>query len=238
MSPDSGAANRAGKQTPFGTPVPQNQNGQPATSQRSQQTSLPPQPEAAPAAPQQSSDYATLIQQSHTAVGRGDLSGAMRLATQALSMDRTRPDPYSVIAVAALYRDGDVETAKQNYETAVQLGGTANFTLLHDHDGQFTDTCRGPLIITKTSVEFRPTNPAHTFKVPRNDIREAKMNKGIGRFIGSQIGRIKRGQREPAETGVMDAFHIKTMDGNYNFTGTSRTKRAEEDIILSLLRAK
>jgi len=153
-------------------------------------------------------------------------------------MDRNKPDAYSLIAFASLYHSGDVETAKQNYSEAVQLGGVANFVVLHDHDGQFTDTCRGHLIISKSSIEFRPSDGAHTFKVARSEIREAKMNKGLSKFIGSQLGRLKRGSRDPAENAPGDAFHIRTTDGNYNLIGTSRTRRAEAEMIVALLRGK
>lgn len=232
---ENGAANRnvnpVENPGPFGAPVRSPQFAQSGTNQEPTQT----EPNAVP---RQNSDYSGLIHQAQASADRGDLGNAMRLAAQALALDRNKPEPYSVVAFASLYRLDDVETARQNYEEAVQLGGSGKFVVVHDHDGQFADTCRGPLIISRSSVEFRPTNAAHTFKVSRNEVREAKMNKGISKFIGSQIGRLKRGSREPADNSPSDTFHIRTVDGNYNFVGTSRTKRAEADMILGLLRGR
>ncbi len=105
------------------------------------------------------------------------------------------------------------------------------FEVAHDHGGQFANYCRGTLRITASTVESAGTE--HSFKAARNQVAEAKTNKGFGRFMG----KILKGGRNSGEDirGGAGSFHIRIPQGNFNLISLGKDRSADAAKILSLL---
>ena len=71
-----------------------------------------------------------------------------------------------------LYGGNDLEGARQNYQQALEYGGTIWFRVHHDHqNGSFRDRCLGDLGISRDTVQFLGQDPPHNFKALRNTIK-------------------------------------------------------------------
>jgi serine/threonine protein kinase len=181
----------------------------------------------------QGGSYADLVNQARAALNRHNSAQALAVATQAVRLDASKPDAYSVLAFANLYYNHDMAAAASAARDAVQHGGTARFRVKHDHlEGRFLQTCSGDLLVGRSGVQYVADNAVHSFQAARTEIKEAKLNKGVLGFI---TGFGKR-RRDDDESGASsNAFHVKTAADNYNLIGTSPNRREEADLILGLI---
>ena len=124
-------------------------------------------------------------------------------------------------------RQGEYKQARELLETALRNGGTASFTLIHDHSkGNFEKdpkaSCVGPLTVSTTEIKFDGVGAgdSHHFAASWTEFLEAGSNK----FFGSGIG----------------GFHVTIKpEGKYqNINLAPRSKeKAEAKLIVELLNA-
>jgi hypothetical protein len=159
--------------------------------------------------------YEDLIDQATTALDKEQTAEAVSLLEQAVKMDANKPMAYAFLGWAELYGKGNPAGAEAFMRQAVERGGAAIFRATHDHDGLFTNSCKGSLFITKTEVTFKADDGGDTFEAADANIKEVKTN----RLVGAQFG----------------AFHLKLGDGkNYNFAPATK-RQVEARMIISLI---
>jgi len=164
-------------------------------------------------------NYDDLIARATGALRTSDFQTAIRLSQQAVDLDPNRAGAYEIAGVAQLYDLNDVNAAATAMRAAVQHGGSASFSVSHDHDGLFQTYCQGSLYITNFGVNYRSNDGAHTLLAGRADLKEVGRNSLVGAKFFS--------------------FHIKVNQNgktqNFNFA-PGRLTAAERDLILDLLK--
>jgi hypothetical protein len=164
-------------------------------------------------------NYDDLIARATGAMQTSDFQTALRLSQQAVDLDPKRAGAYEISGIAQLYGLQDVSAAKLAMRAAVERGGSAAFSVSHDHDGLFKTYCQGSLYITKVAVNYRSNDGAHAFLASHTDLKDIGRNSFVGAGIFS--------------------FHIKVNQNgktrNFNFA-PGRLTAAERDLILELLK--
>jgi len=164
-------------------------------------------------------NYDDLIARATAAMRTSDFQTAARLSQQAVDLDPNRAGAYEIAGIAQLYGLKDLNAAGTAMRAAVQHGGSASFSVTHDHDGLFKTYCQGSLYITKVGVNYRSNDVAHTFLASHTDLKDVGRNS----FLGANIS----------------SFHIKVSQNgksrNFNFAPGSFTA-AERDLIVELLK--
>jgi hypothetical protein len=164
-------------------------------------------------------NYGALIAQANSKLQASDFETVVSLSQQAIALDPNRPGAYEVMGIAQLYGLKDVTAASSAMRAARERGGTAAFTVTHDHDGSFQTYCQGQLNIVNFGVSYRSYDGTHSFLVSHDDIKEAGLNK----LVGSNL----------------HAFHIKINQAGktmtYNFAPGTLTA-GESTLILQLLK--
>ena len=166
-------------------------------------------------------NYDDLIARANAAMRTSDFQTAIRLSQEALNLDPNRPGAYEITGIAQLYGLKDVNAAAAAMRAAVQHGGSASFSVSHDHDGVFKTYCQGSLYVTTFGFNYRSNDGAHAFLASHTDLKEI----GRNRFFGAGLF----------------SFHIKANQNgkttNFNFAPGSLTA-AERDLILELLKSQ
>jgi hypothetical protein len=164
-------------------------------------------------------NYDDLIARATGALRTSDFQTAIRLSQQAVDLDPNRAGAYEIAGVAQLYGLNDGNAAATAMRAAVQHGGSASFSVSHDHDGFFGTYCQGSLYITNFGVNYRSNDGAHTFLAGRTDLKDVGRNS----FVGAKFF----------------SFHIKVSQNgqiqNFNFAPGKLTA-TERDLILDLLK--
>jgi hypothetical protein len=164
-------------------------------------------------------NYDDLISRANRALQASDFQTVVRLSQQAISLDPNRPGAYEVAGIAQLYGLKDASAAATAMRAARERGGSAAFSVTHDHDGSFQTYCQGQLDIVNFGVSYRSRDGAHSFLISHDDIKELGLNK----FVGSNL----------------HSFHIKVSHNgkttNYNFAPGTFTAD-ESNLILQLLK--
>lgn len=104
------------------------------------------------------------------------------------------------------------------------------FAVAHDHGGGFAEICQGQLVVSGDTVEFRGN--AHSFRVKKSEVLEAKMNKSIARVLGKAFG------RGSSTIGGQNSFHIKVAAGNFNFVTLGEDRKGDATLILNAIHEK
>lgn len=164
-------------------------------------------------------NYDDLISRANGALQASDFQAAIRLSQQAEALDPNRPGAYEVAGIAQLYGLKDASAAATAMRAARERGGSAAFSVTHDHNGAFQTYCQGSLYVVNFGVSYRSRDGAHSFLISHNDIKEFGLNK----FVGSNL----------------HSFHIKVSQNgkttNYNFAPGTLTAD-ESNLILELLK--
>jgi hypothetical protein len=164
-------------------------------------------------------NYDDLIARANAAMRASDFQTAIRLSQQGVDLDPNRPGAYEIAGIAQLYGLNDTNAAALAMRAAVQHGGSASFSVSHDHDGAFQTYCQGSLYITNFGINYRSNDGAHVFLVSHSDVKEV----GRNNFVGAKFF----------------SFHIKVSQNgksqNFNFA-PGRLTAAERDLILDLLK--
>lgn len=183
----------------------------PNNSAASNPGSAPPQPPAL--------KYEDVIAKANGALQAADYQNAIRLSQQAVDIDPNRPQAFEIAGIAQLYGFKDVGAAATAMRAAVQRGGSASFSVTHDHDGFFQSYCQGSLYISSQGVSFRSNDGKHSLAVNRADVKGA----GLNSFVGANFY----------------SFHVKVNQNNksktYNFA-PGMLSAAETNLILELLK--
>jgi serine/threonine protein kinase len=190
----------------------------PAAVTATEQQQTPPPAAQDPAPAQAAATYSDILRQAQQATRARDYPLATQLSRQAMQLNPNRPEAYANLGWVLLYGSNDLEGARQNYQQALDYGGTIWFRVHHDHqNGSFRDKCLGDLGISRDIVQFLGQDPSHNFKAPRTTIKEA------------------RGNRSPFNS-VSGDFHIKLNDNrNYNMVSVVQAKPLR-DIIVDFLK--
>jgi hypothetical protein len=174
--------------------------------------------------------YETGLQMIHSYVSTGKTDQALSALQAIAAEESTRPEAYQLMG-QIYYDQGDFSQAGEMFGRAIDRGGQAVFTVTHDDLGgptpvnewgdRWIEFCRGELIITSRSVQFKAGLPRHAFTVSRAEIRDV----GGNLRVGSKLG----------------AFHIKIRihgrDQTFNFA--PKTKGPDErNMIVDLLSAQ
>jgi hypothetical protein len=153
-------------------------------------------------------NYDDLVSRANSALQASDFQSVVRLSQQATALNPNRPEAYEVVGIAQLYGLEDVTAASTAMRAARERGGTAAFTVTHDHDGSFQTYCQGQLDIVNFGVSHRSYNGTHSFLVSHDDIKEV----GLNRLVGSNL----------------HSFHIKVNQNGktmtYNFAPANEKK--------------
>ena len=72
-----------------------------------------------------------------------------------MGIDPNRPQAYEIAGIAQLYGFKNPGEAATAMRAAVQRGGSASFSVTHDHDGFFQTYCQGSLYISRQGVSYR-----------------------------------------------------------------------------------
>ena len=164
-------------------------------------------------------NYDDLIARATGAMQTSDFQTALRLSQQAVDLDPNRAGAYEIAGIAQLYGLKDLKAAAATMRAAVQHGGSASFSVSHDHDGFFKTYCQGSLYITKFGVNYRSNDGAHAFLASHTDLKDIDSNS----FVGANFF----------------SFHIKVSQNgkakNFNFAPGSLTA-AERDLIVDLIK--
>jgi hypothetical protein len=164
-------------------------------------------------------NYDDLISRANSALQASDFQTAVRLSQQAVALDPNRPGAYEVAGIAQLYGLKDMSAAATAMRAARERGGSAAFSVTHDHDGSFQTFCQGSLYIVNFGLSYTSKDGAHSFLISHNDIKEF----GVNRFVGSNL----------------HSFHIKVSQNGktttYNFAPGTLTAD-ESNLILQLLK--
>lgn len=164
-------------------------------------------------------NYGDLIARATGAMQTSDFQAALRLSQQAVDLDPNRAGAYEIAGIAQLYGLKDLNAAAAAMRAAVQHGGSASFSVSHDHDGFFKTYCQGSLYITKVGVNYRSNDGAHAFLTSHTDLKDI----GPNSFVGANLF----------------SFHIKVSQNgktkNFNFAPGSLTA-AERDLIVDLMK--
>jgi hypothetical protein len=164
-------------------------------------------------------NYDDLISRANAAMRTSDFQTAIRLSQQAVDLDPNRAGAYEIAGIAQLYGLNDANAAAMAMRAAVQHGGSASFSVSHDHDGFFGTYCQGSLYITNFGINYRSNDGAHAFLVSHSDLKDVGRNS----FVGAKFF----------------SFHIKVSQNgktqNFNFAPGKLTP-AERDLILDLLK--
>ena len=166
--------------------------------------------------------YDTLTSQGVSFIAAGDTDGAVNVYLQAIKLQPKSWKAYAALGELYLYTVGDLPQALTYYRAAIARGGVVTFHVHHDRGGgNFTVASDGRLTVSRSAVAFSGGG-SDSFRVSKNEVREAKMNKVVGLFARGQISAM--------------AFHIRLASGkNYNFAPGSNFTLAERDLILSLI---
>ena len=162
--------------------------------------------------------YEDVIAKANGALQASDFQNAIRLSRQAVEIDPNRPQAYEIAGIAQLYGVKDLGAGATAMRAAVERGGSASFSVTHDHDGFFQTYCQGSLYLNSQGVSYRSNDGNHSFAVNYAAVSQAGQNS----FVGANIY----------------SFHIKVIENkktrNYNFApGTFSA--AESNLILELL---
>ena len=164
-------------------------------------------------------NYGDLIARATAAMQASDFQTALRLSQQAVDLDPNRAGAYEIAGIAQLYGLKDLNAAAAAMRAAVQHGGSASFSVSHDHDSFFKTYCQGSLYITKVGVNYRSNDGAHAFLASHRDLKDI----GPNSFVGANLF----------------SFHIKVSQNgktkNFNFAPGSLTA-AERDLIVGLMK--
>jgi hypothetical protein len=160
-------------------------------------------------------NYDELMSRANRALQASDFQLVVKLSQQAIVLDQNRPGAYEIAGIAQLYGLKNVSAASRAMRAARERGGTAAFSVTHDHDGSFQTYCQGQLDIVNFGVSYSSKDGAHSFLISHDDIKEFGLNK----FVGSSL----------------HSFHIKTRTTTYNFAPGTFTAD-ESNLILQLLK--
>lgn len=167
--------------------------------------------------------YDTLTSQGVSFIANGDSDGAVDVYMRAIKLVPKNPKAYAALGELYLYTVGNLPEALKYYHAALARGGVITFHVHHDRGGgNFTVASDGRLLISNSSVAYASAGGSDSFKVSKNDVREAKPNKVVGLFAHGQVS--------------LMAFHIRLGSGkNYNFAPGSNFALAERDLIISII---
>jgi len=167
--------------------------------------------------------YDTLTAQGISFIANGDTDSAVDVYLQAVKLDPNNPKAYAALGELNLYTIGNLAEAVKYYDAAIVRGGVVTFHVHHDRGGgNFTVASNGRLLVSNSSVSFVSAGGSDSFKVSKDEVKEAKPNKVMGLFSHGQL--------------KLMAFHIRVAGGkNYNFAPGSNFKSAERDLILNLI---
>jgi hypothetical protein len=162
---------------------------------------------------------------SAAAIAGEDSDRAMLELRRVTADQPSRPEAYEAMAGISL-RKQDYIQAREQFGLALDRGGKATFSIIHDHSrGNFDlkdpkATCVGELTIFSDAVRFEGPGDGDHFSANWADVRDTGSNK----FFGSGIG----------------GFHLTTTASgkykNVNLAPESKDK-AEGKLILELLSA-
>jgi serine/threonine protein kinase len=167
--------------------------------------------------------YDTLTGQGVSLIASGDTDGAVAVYLKAINLQPKSWKAYAALGELYLYTIGDLGQAVTYYRGAVARGGVATFHVHHDlGGGNFTVASDGRLMISNSTVAFVSANGSGSFKVSKNEVKEAQKNRLVGMLAHGQLS--------------LMAFHVRLVTGkNYNFAPGSTFTIAERDLILSLI---
>lgn len=173
--------------------------------------------------PDATSAYDTLVGQAATYVTTGDSESAANVYREAIKVAPQKPEAYAALGELYLYTIGNLPEALKYYHAAIARGGTVTFHVRHDRGGgNFTLAGDGRLLLSNSSVAYASETGSDSFKVLREEVKEAKHNKVLGIFARGQLS--------------VFSFHIRLDSGkNYNFAPGSNFKEAERDLILNII---
>ena len=120
-----------------------------------------------------------------------DKQGALSSLQQAVRLDPNNSRGYQLLGFMNLYGFSNFDEAERNMKESLARGGSAVFRVFHDHDGLFTDTCKGSLFVAKDTVRFESDNNVHTFQTTDADIKQVKTNSVFKRAFQTKTGSFK-----------------------------------------------
>ena len=137
-------------------------------------------------------DYDSLIDRAVDQYdNKQDKQGALSTLQQAVSMEPNNSRAYQLLGFMNLYGFSNFNEAERNMREALARGGSAVFRVFHDHDGLFTDTCKGSLFVAKDTVRFESDDNIHTFQANDADIKQVKTNNAFKRAFQTKTGSFK-----------------------------------------------
>ena len=117
-----------------------------------------------------------------------DKQGALATLQQAVKLDANNARAYQLLGYMNLYGFNNFVEAERNMKESISRGGSAVFRVFHDHNGTFSEFCKGSLYIAKDTVRFESDDNVHTFQTTDADIQKIKTNSAFKRAFQSKNG--------------------------------------------------
>lgn len=114
--------------------------------------------------------------------------GAISSLQQAVKLDPNNSRAYQLLGYMNLYGFSNFIESERNMKESLNRGGSAVFRVFHDHNGLFTDTCKGSLYVAKDTVRFESDDNVHTFQTNDADIQKIKTNSVFKRAFQTKSG--------------------------------------------------
>ena len=117
-----------------------------------------------------------------------DKQGALTTLQEAVKLNPNNARAYQLLGYMNLYGFNNFVEAERNMKESINRGGSAVFRVFHDHNGSFSEFCKGSLYIAKDTVRFESDDNIHTFQTTDADIQKIKTNSAFKRAFQSKNG--------------------------------------------------
>lgn len=122
---------------------------------------------------------------------KDDRRGAIETLQKAVKIAPHESRAFQLLGFMYLYGINNFADASTYFQQAINKGGNAVFRVYHDHDGVFTDVCKGSLYVSKDAVRFEGDDGQHTFETSDANIMKVKMNNSFKRLFQTKTGSFK-----------------------------------------------